>query len=364
MSYKIQEQGLTFDDLILKPKYSKIRSRSTVDLSVRLEKKGFTTTLNQPLIPANMKSIMGFEMASQVFLSGGMGILHRFMPLEDQIEILTRLEKQFGRTIWNHLGVSIGVKSEDYENLPKLIKAGVEIICIDIAHGDSSHCGEMTKHIAKNWPEVFLIAGNVATGEGACMLWKAGADAVKCGIGSGSLCSTRINTGNGVPQMTALMEVYDARQKMLANKMMSNLPPQFIDKNFYIISDGGAKTSGDLVKALCFADLVMTGNLFAGCKETCGNNDPFFMSTEQNQSYKAYEGSSTHKEKHIEGYKAMVPVSGTFNEVLGKLLDDIKSGLSYQGASNLTMLRNDPVFIRMSHASYIESGAHDVIVQS
>src|ERR1700743_1492827 len=195
--------GITFDDVLLVPKHSKIKSRKDVDISISLSKG---LKFSNPIIPANMKTVVGKEMAKYIADNGGLAILHRFMPLEEQLEIVNNfilMTKPDTVDYQRHIGVSVGVKSEDYENVKALYALGARIVCIDVAHGDSDQCIKMTEFISKMFPYVFLIAGNVATGGGARRLWEAGADCVKCGVGNGAVCSTHIETGNGVPQLTA-----------------------------------------------------------------------------------------------------------------------------------------------------------------
>jgi IMP dehydrogenase len=354
MSYRIME-GFALDDLLLRPKHSTITSRAKVDLSVALTKGDFAVKYAHPLIPANMSSIMNYQMAKAIFQNSGMGLIHRFMPAKNQLSILEQLSCTYGSAIFSYLGLSIGVKEADKDNIYQFVNHGLKILCIDIAHGDSDQCQKMTQWINDNFPHLLLIAGNVATGEGARLLWEAGADLVKVNIGAGSICSTRIQTGNGVPQLTALMEVSEARQQL---QNINSLRPSTAKRSYGIIADGGCKNSGDLVKSLCFADLVMTGNLFAGCTETPG--EEFII---DGAGVKAYVGSSTHKNNHVEGVQAWVAIKGTYTEVLSKLLEGVRSGCSYQNAINLFELRQEPVFVKMTHAGLMESHPHDVRVK-
>lgn len=209
--------------------------------------------------------------------------------------------------------------------------------------------------------QVFIIAGNVATGAGARRLWEAGANVVKVGVGPGSLCTTRIETGNGVPQLTALMDVAKTQKELLElwrTKDNSQYPDSKTNRQFPIISDGGIKSAGDIVKALCFADMVMVGNLFAGCEETPGQ-----ILNINGQTFKEYVGSSTHKTNHIEGVAAIVPAKGSYESILTKLLEGLRSGCSYQGAENLAELRDNPEFIRITNAGLKESHPHDVTIK-
>jgi IMP dehydrogenase len=320
------------DDLMLVPKYSTVNSRANIDISVKLS-KGFSFSM--PIVPSNMATITEIDMARAMLNNKSLAILHRFMPFEKQLEILTTLWKE-NSDAFNYVGVSVGVKKHDYTNVDRFIKAGVKIICIDVAHGHSKACLDMTKYITKNYPDVLLISGNVATAHGAIAIWEAGADIVKAGIGGGSICSTRIQTGNGIPMLTTLSNIYD---RLMPNK--------------FIMSDGGCKNSGDITKCLCFADLIMAGSLVSGADETPG--ETFLINGE---SCKNYVGSSTHKTNHIEGVAAVVKAKGPVMDVITKLCEGLKSGCSYQGANNLKELKLDPQFVRITNAGLAESVPH------
>lgn len=341
MSIKIEE-SLSYDDVLLKPRYSEISSRSKVDTSVKIKNFIF----NHPIIPANMKTVSGKDMAKLICKSGGLAILHRFMPIEDQISIVKEMYEKYPEAN-NHIAVSVGVKEEDKENIIKFINAGVKIFCIDIAHGDSKSCIEMI-HYIKIFDvnhSMLIIAGNVATGEGAIRLWKAGADVVKVGVGPGSLCTTRVETGNGIAQLSALAEVHQARKYYLN---------QHPNDQKYTIADGGIKAAGDCVKGLCFSDMVMVGNMFSGTDETPGE-----ILRVNGIACKEYVGSSTHKTTHIEGVAALVPTKGSAKDVLDKLLQGIKSGCSYQGCNSVSELQIAPVFVKITSAGYKESIPHN-----
>lgn len=351
MFFQIRD-GFTFDDLLLVPQYSEIESRAWVSTIVKLPK--IDVSLAHPIIVSNMKSLIGLDMVRAIYKSGGLAIIHRFMSIEDQLSIVTTLEKEIeeelgvGNDIWDHVGFSIGVKDEDFKTVDTLISHGAQILCIDVAHGHSARCIKMCEWISKNYPNILLIAGNTATDIGSYDLWKSGADIVKCGIGGGSICLTRVETGNGVPQMTSLMDADAGRKKLIS---------EGVTRPLLLISDGGAKSAGDCVKGLCFADLMMVGNIFAGCEETPGE-----IKNINGRRFKEYAGSSTHKTTHIEGVVSIVPVKESYNLILRKLLDGISSGLSYQGVDNLNELKKSPQFVKMTGAGLKESNAHDVIV--
>lgn len=344
----IKQDSLCFDDVLLVPEYSEITSRAEIDLSVEFNGVKY----KHPIIPANMQSITGEDMIIEIITSSGLAILHRFMDIEEQYTIARRIVNKYGHC---NFAVSVGIKSEDIEHIIYFHQLGVRIVCIDIAHGDSKHCIEMVKSIKNLFPDITVIAGNVATGPGAKRLWEAGADIVKAGIGGGSLCTTRIKTGNGVPQLTCIMDVAEAQKEMIR---LQHIRYPEIKRDFPFISDGGLKNSGDIVKALCFADMVMVGNIFAGCKETPGETHAI-----NGIWHKEYAGSSTHKTNHVEGVIAWVPCKGTYSEILMPLLEGIQSGMSYQGVNNLSKLKNNPTFIKITNAGLKESHPHDVLVK-
>jgi IMP dehydrogenase len=347
----IIREGLTFDDVLLVPQHSDIGSRSRdVDVSVKWGCLHFAN----PIIPANMKTVIGEDMAIKIVKNDGLAILHRFMEEKEQLRIANFIVDNHGN---ENFAVSIGVKPADRELIGRFRDAGIRIVCIDVAHGDSKMCIEMTNWIKTTYPDMFVIAGNVATGEGARRLWEAGADVVKVGVGPGSLCTTRIETGNGVPQFTALADVAEVQRQLNELERTKHYPGEK-RRHFRFISDGGIKSAGDIVKALCFADMVMIGNLFAGCEEAPGRRVEIDKVT-----YKEYVGSSTHKTNHIEGVAALVPYKGTFQNIMTGLIEGLQSGCSYQGAHNLEELKDNPVFIKITSAGLRESHPHDVVIK-
>jgi IMP dehydrogenase len=333
--------SLTVDDVLLTPKYSEIESRKDVDLSVDF---GKGIVLDIPIISANMKNITEHNMAKQIALLGGMAILHRFCTVEEQGEQFALATQGFPELI-SRVGVSVGVKDQDYDSLDILIgKYGARIVCVDVAHSHSDLAGMMTKYISDHYKDVFLISGNIATPEAAEYLERMGANAVKIGVGGGSICTTRIETGCGVPTFSSVLSVNEWR-----NKTKSKLK---------IISDGSCKSAGDIVK-LCAAgaDAVMVGNLLSGTDETPSNAVMI-----NGVRYKEYNGSSTFKTTHIEGVKSLVPIKGPVADVINRLADGIRSGCSYQGVLKASDLKNNPEFVKITNAGLVESKAHDVMV--
>jgi IMP dehydrogenase len=338
--------GYTFDDLLLIPKHSNIVSRQNVKLKSHL---GKNLIIDLPICSSNMTNVTEHQMANAMASYGGMSILHRFCSVDEQVSLLKKCSNL------NVTGASIGILEESKGRLDALVEAGCRIICIDVAHAHQSEAIKMTQYVAKKYPKVLLISGNVVTAEGALALYNAGANVIKVGIGNGSICTTRIETGNGYPQLSALDIVYKASladPKDFLNKTLVN------DRKFSIMSDGGIRRVGDIVKALCFSDVVMLGSMLAGTDEAPGE-----LTLHNGIMHKAYAGSSTHKSKHVEGVKAMVPLKGAVSKVLDRIKDGLLSGFSYQGANNITELQKDPSFVQMSNSGLAESLPHDVVLK-
>jgi IMP dehydrogenase len=260
------------------------------------------------------------------------------------------------------VGAAIGVKGDFMERAESLLEADADIMVVDIAHGHSENAISTVKHIKKAFPDCELLAGNVATAQGVEDLIKAGADAVKVGVGSGSICITRVITGSGVPQLTAVMNCAKVGK----------------DYDIPIISDGGTRTSGDATKALAAgASSVMIGSMLGGTDESPGT-----VLTKNGKRFKVYRGmvslaaSIGRKSKETgtvsldddlndyvaEGVEAMVPYKGTVTDILKQLTGGIRSGLSYCGAHTILQMQKNAEFIKMSRAGFAESQPHDVSV--
>jgi len=361
-------QGLTFDDVLLVPRYSEVLTRN-MPLDVDL---GKGVKLSIPIVSANMKNVTGSEMALAMSGYGGMALLHRFASIDEQIRMF---QEAFVPHYGKMIGCSVGVKDEDYGNADALVGAGCSVLCVDVAHGDHILAISMVESLAKSHPDVLLIAGNVATAGGARRLYNAGADVIKVGIGPGSLCTTRIETGNGVPQITALMDVFDEScnvdeaeleqtKQWFVSHPTANIDTLMTmvgslrnkdDRKFKIIADGGIRNGGDIAKALCISDAVMLGSLLAGTNEAPGTIE---VDATSGRKFKTYAGSSTHKASRVEGVVRRVPCKGPVKHILTKLTEGVQSGLSYQGCKNLGELKEDYEFIQISGAGLAESHPH------
>jgi len=470
------KEGLTFDDVLLVPKYSDITSRSQTDLSTKLSRN---ISINIPFVSANMDTVTESSMAMAMARAGGIGIIHRFLTIQEQanevlkvkrsgsviienpysisseksirdaldyaedkeisgllvvdsnsklVGIITERDLLFANSndhihdvmtkdvvtakpgvtideakeilhkhrieklpiiddsgiikglitskdIINNanypnaskdkkgrplVGAAVGVKGDFSERSESLLEAGADVLLVDIAHGHSENELNTVRNIKKAFPDCELIAGNIATAQGAEDLIKAGVDAVKVGVGSGSICITRVITGSGVPQLTAVMDCAKIGK----------------DHGIPIISDGGTRTSGDATKALAAgASSVMVGSMLGGTDESPGT-----VLTKNGKRFKVYRGMASlaasigRKSKETglisldddlndfvaEGVEAMVPYKGTVTDILKQLTGGVRSGLSYCGAHTIPQMQENAEFIKMSRAGFAESQPHDV----
>lgn len=344
--------ALTFSDVLIIPKYSEVESRKDVDLGTPINKN---LTLSLPILSANMKSITGPKMAATMAINGGLGILHRFTTIEDSVRDFIEAKSLISESKLVHpsltnlrIGVSVGVQDGDKRRFDALCEAGARIFCIDVAHGHSKRSKDMINWVNQNSftrQDLTIIAGNVATGNGAYDLADWGADIIKVGIGPGHACTTRRATGVGVPQLHAIREAYEEFVRQGVNKK--------------IISDGGIETVGDICKALKYSNAVMVGNFISGTSETPGK-----VFRDENQNfYKVYQGSASGENKndsgyaaeYIEGISKKVQFRGHVKHILREIEQGIKSSCSYVGAFNLYEFRDKCKFIEISGGGKVES---------
>jgi IMP dehydrogenase len=471
------KDGLTFDDVLLIPKYSDITSRSQTNLTTKLSRN---ISINIPFVSANMDTVTESAMAVAMARAGGIGIIHRFLTIKEQAKEVLKVKRSGSVMIENpysihldktvqeainyaeekeisgllvvdsnsklvgivtdrdllfetdstHLikdvmtkdvvttkpgvsldeakkilhknrieklpivdelgfvkglitskdiiniedypyaskdkkgrplvGAAVGVKGDFMERAESLINAGVDVLVVDIAHGHSENAISTIRNIKKAFSKCELIAGNVATAQGTEDLIKAGVDAVKVGVGSGSICITRVITGSGVPQLTAVLDCAKIGK----------------DYDIPIISDGGTRTSGDATKALAAgASSIMVGSMLGGTDESPGT-----VLTKNGKRFKIYRGMASlgaslgRKSKETgsisfdedlndyvaEGVEAMVPYKGTVTDILKQLTGGVRSGLSYCGAHTILQMQANAEFIKMSRAGFAESQPHDV----
>ena len=336
-----RSRGLTFDDVLLMPRHSEMNSRRAPNLESKVTKN---FTLKTPIIAANMDTVTEYQMAIKMAELGGLGILHRFMSPEEQVRQI-KLMREAIKPLGLPVAASIGVKEEGMKRADLLADAGVDILTIDIAHGDSVMMFETLEYVKKKYPKIDVIAGNTAMPEGVRGLIEHGADAVKVGIGPGSMCTTRIITGCGVPQLTAVaMCVLEARKH--------NVP---------VIADGGIKTSGDIVKAFAAgAQTVMLGSMLSGCLETPG---------EIEGGRKRYRGMAS-KDAQVswrgelpqgmaaEGEARWVNCKGSVENIVHELCGGVRSGMTYLNAFNLADINKNALFMEMTASGMTESKPH------
>ena len=347
------KEALTFDDVTLAPKYSKILP-SEVNTEIELTRN---LRLKIPLLSSAMDTVTEGKMAIAIAKAGGIGVIHRNLSIKEQIIEIKKVKKQ------NLLvGAAVGAGVDEFIRAKQILKEDIDLIVVDTAHGHTKKVAEIIKYIKKiKSKKVALCAGNIATPEAAKFLIKLGVDIIKVGIGPGSICTTRLVAGIGVPQLSAIISVRNG----LKNKKVK------------IISDGGIKYSGDLAKAFAAgADAVMIGSLFAGTDETPGKlikkNGKFFKSCRGMGSVGAMNKGSADryfqkKQKDIskyvpEGVEGFVKYKGGVERIIYKLIGGLKSSMGYLGSSEIIKLRNNPHFVKITKAGFYESMVHNVDV--
>jgi len=341
--------ALTFNDVLLSPQYSDIKSRSDVSLIARLTPK---ISLNFPVTIVNMDTLVGVDMAIAMSKAGSVAFYPRFAPTDIQTSEVKQIIDQGCIVV-----PSVGIKDGEMSRAESLINLGIKVLLVDVAHGYQQTCLDFVKELKAKYPDVEIIAGAAATYDTAKALFEAGADTVKVGVGSGSTCTTRIMTGSGMPQVTAILECARAAKEF----------------NRCILSDGGMKNSGDVVKALAAgADIVMSGNLFAGATETPGE-----IKEIDGKKYKSYNGSTSATEKqrqlaknpsdkspdytqYVEGIERLVPLRGPVVEIIAKLEKGIRSGFTYSGAHNIEELHQKARFVQVTSSIVSENHNRDL----
>ena len=334
------KQTYSFDDVLLVPKYSNIRSRSEVSLETKLGKFEFSL----PVISSPMDTITESAMATAINKAGGLGIVHRYNSIEDQAAEVYLAYTSGAKSV----GAAIGMTGDYLERATSVVDCGANILCVDVAHGHHAVMEECIGSLKDKFADagVHIMVGNVATLQAFDALASMGADSVRVGIGGGSICSTRIVTGHGVP---TLQSVFDCAQtKNTGTK---------------IIADGGIKTTGDMVKAIAAgADFVMVGSMLAGTSETPGQ----LFTRANGKKYKVYRGMASHaaqtswrgKSSTPEGVSTTVPFKGDVGHSLRDIDGGIRSGLSYSGARNIKEFREKAEFILQTGAGQSESNTH------
>lgn len=324
--------ALTYDDIQLVPEYSDIPSRTEISLRSKITKN---FSLDVPIIAAPMPTVCGYDMAKRLMELGAIGCIHRFMSIQEQADIVKKLNNSDYPVM-----AAVGANGDYLERTQELINAGVDIIIIDVAHGHH----ENVKKAITTIKSIFsgeIIAGNIATFRAAMDLEEWGADALRVGIGGGSLCTTRIKTGFGIPNVTCIQEI--------AN--IATIP---------IIADGGIRTTGDMAKALAMgASAIMVGSMIAGTDES-----PGMLINKSTGLYKKYSGAAsfdtkmTHGQaiRNIEGESTIIPYKGKVENIINDIKDGLSSAFSYAGAYNIDQF--NPDYVQITNAGLNEAKPH------
>lgn len=360
---KITAEGYTFDDLLLVPSYSEVVPIQ-VKLDTKLTKK---ISLAIPVLSAAMDTVTESTMAIALAKLGGLGIIHKNMSIEDQVKEIQLVKSatfnetdatkdELGRL---RVGAAVGVSKNTLERIDALVSAGVDIIAVDSAHGHSKGVIETIKSIRQKYPELDIIGGNIVTAQAAIDLIYAGATCLKVGVGPGSICTTRVVAGVGVPQLSAINDVYSVAKQYKVG----------------IIADGGIKLSGDIPKALAAgADCVMMGSLLAGCSESPGEvfeKDGLKYKTyigmgsltamQRGSSDRYFQGGVKELNKLVpEGIEACVPYKGPIHDVIYQMMGGLRSGMGYCGCKTIEDMKLYARFMKITHAGLKESHPHDV----
>ena len=355
MSNRIIKEGLTYDDVLLIPAHSDVLPRE-VDITSNFTRE---IKLRLPMVSSAMDTVTDARVAEAFARLGGIGVIHKNMPLDQQTAQVAQVKActdEAGHALL--VAAAVGINARSLDNIDALIGVGADAVVLDTAHGHSQMVLDTIRKARKAFPKIQIVAGNIATAEAALALKECGVDAVKVGIGPGSICTTRIIAGIGVPQLTAILDTAEALEG-------SGIP---------IIADGGIRYSGDIVKALAAgASTIMAGSLFAGTDETPGT-----VIVMNGQKYKAYRGMGSleamqkgSKDRYFqdmeadikklvpEGVTAHVPYRGPLADVVYQLVGGIRSGMGYCGARTIPELRNAK-FIKITAAGMVESHPHDL----
>ena len=336
------EEALTYNDVLLEPQYSDIKSRSEVDIGSAFDGPSAYVPFRLPIIASPMDTISEEGMAIAMWRAGGLAVIHRYNTIEEQATIAGRATLAADCAA----AAAIGTSADYLDRAQALYEAGIRILCVDVAHGHHILMREALSALRSTFGDrVHIMAGNVATLEGYNDLVDWGADSVRCNIGGGSICSTRVQTGHGVPGLQTIIDC--------ASTTARRVP---------IIADGGIRNSGDVVKALAAgADFVMLGSLLSGTDETPGN----IINTPAGK-VKSYRGMASKdaqmdwrgKTSSLEGVATTVPCKGSVCDVLKDLERGIRSGFSYSGARCLRDLQAKARFVRQTSSGQVESSTH------
>lgn len=337
------KEHIAFDDILLVPQYSEVESRKSVKLSTVIGMSNSAIALGIPVIAAPMDTVCEWEMAVAMRKYGGLGIIHRYMPIEERVR-----QVRYVRANDVTCGAAVGAKGKYPEDAFRLAEAGASVILVDTANGHSKYAIDAVRSLRREFGYgMHIMAGNVSTYEGFMRLAEAGANSVRVGIGGGSVCTTRLVSGHGIPTLSSIMNIRD------------KVPYEFeVD----IIADGGIRNSGDAAKALAAgANAVMLGSYLAGTDESPGDvidNRKIFRGMASREAQEDGNG----KASVVEGVSTTVPYKGKVSYLLEELAGGIGSAMSYTGVNNLKDFYEESMFIRTSYASTHESKPHAINV--
>ena len=362
MNGKVIKEGYTFDDLLLVPAYSQVVP-ADVQLKTRLCEG---IHLSIPVCSAAMDTVTESKMGIALAQAGGIGFIHKNLSSELQADMVK--EVKAAAVLTNSAvdtngkllaGAAVGVSEGTMARVQLLVEAGVDIITVDSAHGHSAGVIETVRKIHEKYPDLPLVGGNIVTADAAQALIQAGASVLKVGVGPGSICTTRIVSGVGVPQLTAVSDVVQVAKRYKVG----------------VIADGGIKFSGDIVKALAAgADAVMLGGLLAGCEETPGDIIEVYgkkvktyvgmgslSAMQRGSSDRYFQGGQKELKKLVpEGIEATVPYKGPMSDVIYQMMGGLRSGMGYCGCANIEELKEKAQFVKISNAGLKESHPHTV----
>ncbi len=363
MNGKVIKEGYTFDDLLLVPAYSTVVP-ADVSLKTRLCDG---IELSIPVCSAAMDTVTESAMAIALAQSGGIGFIHKNLSVEAQADMVRAVKQAVvsskdaavdsnGKLL---AGAAVGVSETTMVRVKELVDAGVDILTVDSAHGHSKGVIDTVAKIRKAYPKLPLVGGNIVTSDAAQALIQAGASVLKVGVGPGSICTTRIVSGVGVPQLSAISDVVQVAKRY----------------NVGVIADGGIKFSGDIVKALAAgADAVMLGGLLAGCEETPGDIIEVYgkrvktyvgmgslSAMQRGSSDRYFQGGQKELKKLVpEGIEATVPYKGPMSDVIYQMMGGLRSGMGYCGCETISELKDKAKFVKISNAGLKESHPHTV----
>jgi IMP dehydrogenase len=340
------KEAVTYDDMLLVPQYSDITSRSEVNISSWLNSRH---SLELPIIASPMDTVSEVEMSVAMAKAGGLAVIHRYNTIPEQGTLVSQTANHVSTSL---VAAAIGVTGDYLERATTVVSLGANVLCVDVAHGHHIMMKKALEELRNTFGEdIYIIAGNVCTLEGVNDVSDWGANAVRCNIGGGSICSTRIVTGHGLP---GLQTIFDCART---------------DRNVKIIADGGIKTSGDIVKALAAgADFVMCGSLLAGTQESPGQvvtlPDLSLVKEYRGMASKDAQMNWRNRSSTPEGVASYIPYKGSVTDILQDLKGGIQSGFSYTGARTIAQLQHKAEWARQTSAGTVESGTHILTSQN